>query len=45
VLTGFDRLHELADSPAHVIPGHDPEVMRRYPAPEPALEGIVARLD
>ena len=23
----------------------DPEVMRRYPAPSPALEGIVVRLD
>lgn len=45
VLAGFERLHALADSPAHVIPGHDPEVMRRYPAPEPALAGIVVRLD
>ena len=25
----------------HIVPGHDPEVMRRYPAPSPALEGIV----
>lgn len=45
VLAGFDRLLELADSPAHVIPGHDPAVMRRYPAPAPDLAGIVARLD
>jgi hypothetical protein len=28
----------------HIVPGHDPEVMRRYPAPWPELEGIV-RLD
>jgi len=27
------------------VPGHDPEVMRRYPAPWPQLEGIVVRLD
>lgn len=44
-LRGYDRLRELASSPAHVIPGHDPLVLRRYPAPEPRLEGIVARLD
>ena len=29
----------------HVIPGHDPLVLKRYPAPSRALEGIVARLD
>ena len=45
MLEGFDRLRVVADSPAHIIPGHDPEVMRRYPAPRPELEGIVARLD
>jgi hypothetical protein len=38
-------LRALADSPAHIIPGHDPLVLARYPAPSPALEGIVARLD
>lgn len=28
---GFRRLHELADSYEHIIPGHDPEVLRTYP--------------
>jgi hypothetical protein len=28
-----------------VVPGHDPEVMTRYPAAKPGLEGWVARLD
>jgi hypothetical protein len=28
-----------------VIPGHDPQVLERYPAPSRELEGIVARLD
>jgi hypothetical protein len=28
-----------------VIPGHDPLVLKRYPAPRPELEGIVVRLD
>ncbi len=45
MLDAFHRLHELADSPAHVVPGHDPLVLHRYPAPRPDLEGIVARLD
>lgn len=42
---GWRRLQRLADSPAHVVPGHDPEVLRRYPAPDARLQGIVARLD
>jgi len=35
----------LASSLAHVVPGHDPLVLRRYPAPKPELEGIAVRLD
>ena len=42
---GYDTLRALADSPRHIIPGHDPLVMSRYAAPSPALEGIVVRLD
>jgi len=45
MVEGWRRVRELADSPAHVVPGHDPLVMRRYPAPSPEFEGIVARLD
>jgi len=45
VLEGYRKLRELADSPAHIIPGHDPLVMRRYPAPREELDGVVARLD
>ena len=41
----YARLRELADSPAHIIPGHDPLVLARYPAPAGELQGIVARLD
>ena len=44
-LEGYATLQRLADSPRHIIPGHDPLVMQRYPAPSPELEGIVARLD
>lgn len=45
MLAGYDRLRKAAPSPAHIIPGHDPLVMRRYPPPRPELEGIAARLD
>lgn len=42
---GWRRAQALAESPAHVIPGHDPLVMERYPAPAEALRGVVVRLD
>jgi len=45
MLEGHRKVERLADSRDHVIPGHDPRVMERYPAPAPELEGIVARLD
>jgi hypothetical protein len=45
MVQGYRRLRDLAESPGHIIPGHDPLVMQRYSAPSKALEGIVARLD
>jgi glyoxylase-like metal-dependent hydrolase (beta-lactamase superfamily II) len=45
MVDGWRRAHALADSPGHVIPGHDPLVLERYPAPEATLKGSVARLD
>ncbi|MEW6688046.1 MAG: N-acyl homoserine lactonase family protein [Pseudomonadota bacterium] len=45
MVEGYARLRALADSPGHIVPGHDPLVLERYPAPSKALEGIVARLD
>ncbi|MEX2445937.1 MAG: N-acyl homoserine lactonase family protein [Dehalococcoidia bacterium] len=45
VRAGFRALRALADSPRHVIPGHDPLVLQRYPAPSADLEGIAVRLD
>jgi glyoxylase-like metal-dependent hydrolase (beta-lactamase superfamily II) len=46
---GYRKLAALAESTAHVIPGHDPLVLSRYPAPSKEfsgeLGGIVARLD
>ena len=45
MLEGHRKLYRLADAPANVIPGHDPLVMERYPAPSKELEGIAVRLD
>ena len=44
-LEGYDTLRALAASPQHIIPGHDPLVMQRYPAASEALRGIAVRLD
>lgn len=44
-LEGYDILQRLADSPRHIVPGHDPLVMQRYPAVSTALDGIAVRLD
>ncbi len=45
VVEGYRRAYQLASSPEHLIPGHDPLVLERYPAPSPELQGWVARLD
>ena len=39
MLEGFDRLLALAPDEDHIVPGHDPLVMKLYPAPSPELEG------
>jgi glyoxylase-like metal-dependent hydrolase (beta-lactamase superfamily II) len=45
MLEGYSLLYRLADSPDHIVPGHDPLVMKYYPAAKPELAGIVVRLD
>jgi glyoxylase-like metal-dependent hydrolase (beta-lactamase superfamily II) len=45
MMNGYSTMEILADSPDHIIPGHDPLVMQWYPAPSPELEGAVVRLD
>jgi glyoxylase-like metal-dependent hydrolase (beta-lactamase superfamily II) len=45
MVAGYRTLVRLAETPKHVIPGHDPLVLKRYPAPRAGLEGIIARLD
>jgi glyoxylase-like metal-dependent hydrolase (beta-lactamase superfamily II) len=44
MLEGFGTMRRMADSPEHIVPGHDPMVLQRYPASIPGLEGVV-RLD
>lgn len=45
LLEGYNLIQRLADSPDHIIPGHDPLVMKLYPPPAAELEGMVVRLD
>jgi glyoxylase-like metal-dependent hydrolase (beta-lactamase superfamily II) len=45
LLEGYATLRRLASSPAHIVPGHDPLVLRRYPAARPGTEGWIVRLD
>ena len=45
MMEGWAKLRSLAESEAHVIPGHDPLVLERYPALSKELQGIVVRLD
>jgi glyoxylase-like metal-dependent hydrolase (beta-lactamase superfamily II) len=45
MLDGFDALAAHAPAKDHIVPGHDPLVMARYPAVSPELAGIAVRLD
>lgn len=44
MLNGFTTIQKLADSPSHIIPGHDRQVLSLFPAARDGLDGI-ARLD
>ncbi|MCP5150584.1 MAG: N-acyl homoserine lactonase family protein [Ectothiorhodospiraceae bacterium] len=45
MMDGHRKVLSLATSIDHVVPGHDAEVMRRYPAVSPELAGVAVRLD
>src|ERR1043166_939305 len=45
MLEGFGALIAHAPTRDHIVPGHDPLVMARYPAVSPELAGIAVRLD
>lgn len=44
-LEGYSTLRKLADSLDHIVPGHDPQVLARYPAAAPGLDDWIVRLD
>jgi glyoxylase-like metal-dependent hydrolase (beta-lactamase superfamily II) len=44
MIDGWQKMKSLADDPALIIPGHDPEVMKRFPSPSPELDGIAVKL-
>ncbi|MCO5090210.1 N-acyl homoserine lactonase family protein [Bosea sp. (in: a-proteobacteria)] len=43
-LSGWTKVAALAESGEHIIPGHDPMVMKRYRAPSPELQGLAVKL-
>lgn len=44
-LEGYRTLRRLADSEAHIIPGHDPQVLTIYPAEADDTKGWIVRVD
>lgn len=44
-LEGYKTLLRLGSSRHHVVPGHDPDVLKLYPAAKSGLENWVVRLD
>ena len=45
MLNGFQKLYDLADTPDHIVPGHDPLVCDLYPAESERHKEIAFRLD
>jgi glyoxylase-like metal-dependent hydrolase (beta-lactamase superfamily II) len=45
MVDAYRTAERLAASPDHIVPGHDPLVMRYYPAVSSTLEGVIVRLD
>ena len=43
MMRGYETLEHLADGPDHIIPGHDPLILKRFPAYEGNTE--IVRLD
>ncbi len=45
MVSGWQRIRELADKAELIIPGHDPQVMQQFPVAGDGLDGIAVRLD
>lgn len=41
VIFGVERMKKLASSPAHIVPGHDPLVLARFPRSLDSIDDIV----
>ncbi|MBT4042302.1 MAG: N-acyl homoserine lactonase family protein [Rhodospirillaceae bacterium] len=44
MVQGYSKMRDLADSSKHIIPGHDPLVMQRYPVAQSGQQDVI-RLD
>jgi glyoxylase-like metal-dependent hydrolase (beta-lactamase superfamily II) len=44
MMDAYQRIYSLADKPELVIPGHDPQVLERFPSAR-GHEGWIVRLD
>ncbi len=44
-LQAYRTIRGLVDDPRHIVPGHDPLVLERYPAAAQGFEGEAVRLD
>lgn len=45
MVDGYNTMRRLAESNNHIVPGHDPLVMTRYPSASDQTKGVVVRLD
>ncbi|AHF79394.1 Metallo-beta-lactamase family protein (plasmid) [Sodalis praecaptivus] len=45
MMAGYQTVKRLADTADHIVPGHDPLILRRYPALSPETEGWIVRVD
>lgn len=45
MIAGFETLEKLADGPDHIIPGHDPLILKRFPPLAGAMETVRLDLD
>jgi hypothetical protein len=44
MVAGWDKIRSLAPSAQHIVPGHDPEVLRRYPLHSVQPQGATAEI-
>lgn len=45
MLDGYDTLYRLAETGGHIVPGHDPKLLTRYPAHGPVRDIVRVDLD